>query len=266
MTYNIHHGRGLDGRVDIPRIAGVIMDARPDLVALQEVDCGVGRSGGIDTMEVLSELTGMSSAFGKNLDYDGGEYGNGILSRLPIVKTGNLHYRMIHAEEQRGLLHAVVEANDTKLVFMSTHIDYRPDDTERLMNVDEIVATAEAYAALPVVVCGDFNAVPESRTIERMARRFLDVWLSASGHQPPATSHESKDVPNSLFNPQSAIRNPQSEGTFPAVNAAKRIDYIFLSKPHQDAQTPRLEAVSAWVVHSDASDHLPVVAELQLVS
>jgi endonuclease/exonuclease/phosphatase family metal-dependent hydrolase len=248
MTYNIRHGRGLDDRVDVERIARVILEADADLVALQEVDCGVERSGKVDMMSKLSELTGMAYAFGKNLDYQGGEYGNGVLSRFPILCAQNLRYRMIRPGEQRGLLHVVVEIDGGELAFISTHIDYRPDDAERLMNIEEIYEAAQSCAPRPVIVCGDFNAPPGSRAIALMKRDFFDVWELAG--------------------------NPAG-GTFPATDGTKRIDYIFVSRHRQEKivpvgqlslrnMSPALEATKARVIHSNASDHLPVVAELRM--
>ena len=56
LTYNIHHAAGTDGKVDIERIARVIQSAKPDLVALQEVDQATKRSGGVDQLARLAEL------------------------------------------------------------------------------------------------------------------------------------------------------------------------------------------------------------------
>ena len=61
LTYNIHHGEGLDGRIDLPRIAAVIAAQRPDLVALQEVDRNARRSGGVDQAAELGRLTGLQA-------------------------------------------------------------------------------------------------------------------------------------------------------------------------------------------------------------
>src|SRR6188508_1637024 len=80
MTYNIHlGGLGTDGKRDLDRIADVINAANPDIVALQEVDKNVPRSGNVNEMSVLGQLTGMQWYFGKTRNLDGGEYGNGIL-------------------------------------------------------------------------------------------------------------------------------------------------------------------------------------------
>ena len=79
LTYNIHHGEGTDGRLDLSRLAAIISSAAPDLVALQEVDLGTARAGGVDQLAELGRLTGMHPVFGKAMDYQGGAYGVGVL-------------------------------------------------------------------------------------------------------------------------------------------------------------------------------------------
>src|SRR5690606_25035110 len=124
MSYNIHHGRGMDDRVDLERIAEAIKKANPDLVALQEVDRGTRRTDGRDLTAELAKLTGMEGYFEKNIPYQGGEYGNAILSRFPILEKKNTHLRMIRENEQRGALQVLVEVDGEKLLFVNTHIDY----------------------------------------------------------------------------------------------------------------------------------------------
>src|SRR5215471_8946587 len=80
LTYNIHHGEGSDDVFDLPRIARVISDAKPDLVALQEVDEKTNRSSGVSQITELGRLTGMHAVFGEAMEYDDGGYGVGILS------------------------------------------------------------------------------------------------------------------------------------------------------------------------------------------
>lgn len=235
MTYNIHHGEGLDGKVDIERIARVIRDARADIVALQEVDRGVERTKKIDIMTMLADQTGMTYAFGRNIDYQGGEYGNGILTRFPILEEKNFHYRMIREGEQRGLLQLVLEAQGEEFVFMNTHIDYRGDDTERVMNVGEIRSAAKAHGARPVIACGDFNDTPESRTVSLLKEDFFDAW-EVGGTGPGLT--------------------------YPADTAKKRIDYVFVSKT-KGPVSGTLRVLSARVIQTHASDHLPLLVDLE---
>src|SRR5476649_2332295 len=75
LTYNIHHGEGMDGRFDLSRLAGVVTSVHPDLVALQEVDEGTERASGLDELAELERLTELHGVFGKAMDYSGGEYG-----------------------------------------------------------------------------------------------------------------------------------------------------------------------------------------------
>ena len=241
MTYNIHHGEGNDGKINIQRIADLILESGADVVALQEVDRGVERTNKIDIMTKLSDLTGMTYAFGKNVDFQGGDYGNGFLTRFPILAEKNLQYRMINPGEQRGLLQVVLDIRGTEVVFMNTHLDYREVDTERLMNVDEIKFAVTEFSPRTVVVCGDFNDLPSSRTVESMKQCFTDVGELADVNQ---------------------------GNTYPTSEPVKRIDYIFVSNASRttgEQNAPgSLRPRSAKVLRSDASDHLPILAKFEV--
>ena len=91
LCYNIHHGEGVDGKVDLIRQAGVIKSCSPDLVALQEVDDRTERTGRIDQTARLAELTGLEGRFVHQLDYEGGRYGQAILSKFPMSDVA-LHW------------------------------------------------------------------------------------------------------------------------------------------------------------------------------
>ena len=231
MTYNIHHGEGLDGKVDLQRIADLIKREQADIVALQEVDKGVQRTTRRDCPAELAALAGLTCVFSNNFHFQGGEYGNAVLTRFPIKRCTNRHYQMIRPGEQRGLLQVVLEAHGRELVFMDTHIDYRGDDTERLLNADELLQAIEPFRGWPVILCGDFNDTPGSRTHQKIAQAFVDAWMAAGA----------------------------GDGfTIPAEKPRKRIDYIWTSKE------PSIETLRAWVPESEASDHLPVVGEFRL--
>ena len=90
LTYNIHHGEGTDGKFDLDRIAKLISAQEPDLVALQEIDVKTARASGVDQAAKLAKLTGMHYAFGRFMKYDGGEYGQMVLSKHPILRQLNL--------------------------------------------------------------------------------------------------------------------------------------------------------------------------------
>jgi endonuclease/exonuclease/phosphatase family metal-dependent hydrolase len=230
MSYNIHHGEGLDGKVDLERIAALIKKEAADIVALQEVDKGVERTKRRDLPAELAALTGMTCVFSNNYSFQGGEYGNAVLTRFAVKSWTNTHYRMLRPGEQRGILQVRLEVSGRELVFMNTHIDHRPDDSERLLNTETIGQLVTNYAGTPIILCGDFNDVPESRTYAKLAALFVDSWKEA-GSGPGFT--------------------------IPVENPKKRIDYIWISK------NGPIAPVKMWVPETQASDHLPIVAELE---
>ncbi|MCI0707048.1 MAG: endonuclease/exonuclease/phosphatase family protein, partial [Ignavibacteriae bacterium] len=149
LTYNIHHGEGTDGKIDIERIATLIKDSRADIVALQEVDRWTKRTGRIDIMSELVDRTDMAYAFGKTIEIDSGDYGNGILTRYPIYEESNFLYTFPTDVEQRGLLQLVLNVRGQEIVFMSTHLDYWESDADRIASVEHIREAAKRYAPRP---------------------------------------------------------------------------------------------------------------------
>jgi endonuclease/exonuclease/phosphatase family metal-dependent hydrolase len=106
LSYNIHYGEGMDGKIDLRRIAAVIKSVSPDAVALQEVDRRTERSGGVDQAVELEQLTGLKMIFGRTVELQGGEYGNAILSRLPIKSFTNHPLPRTEGREARAVLAA----------------------------------------------------------------------------------------------------------------------------------------------------------------
>src|SRR6187401_2662233 len=87
LSYNVHHCEGIDKKLDIERIAGVINSVNPDFVALQEVDNKTKRTGHVDQTAEVAKLTKMHGYFGKAMQWEDGEYGDSVLSRFPIDKS-----------------------------------------------------------------------------------------------------------------------------------------------------------------------------------
>jgi endonuclease/exonuclease/phosphatase family metal-dependent hydrolase len=171
ITYNIHHGEGTDGRIDLERIAGVLNAEKPDLVAVNEVDQGTNRTHKIDMPAELSRLTGIKAVFEKNIDHDGGKYGNAVLSRLPIRRHENHKLPSNYEGEQRGVLEVELgeEDSDETLLFLATHLDYRPDDAERMASVKKIEEIVANRKEQPIILAGDLNASPDSRVMAEFA-------------------------------------------------------------------------------------------------
>jgi endonuclease/exonuclease/phosphatase family metal-dependent hydrolase len=179
----------------------------------------------------------MNYSFYKNIDYQEGEYGNCILSKFPIIKDTNLHYTMLRDGEQRGLLQSVINVNGIFIAIMNTHLDYRGDDSERILNVKQIFEIMDNYSSLPIIIAGDFNDVPESPVHLQMKQKFIDVWEYLNG---------------------------ELGFTYPAENPTKRIDYIFIKKLSEQEDEVKLIPTKISILNSIASDHVPVIADFEI--
>ncbi|HYJ88514.1 MAG TPA: endonuclease/exonuclease/phosphatase family protein [Pyrinomonadaceae bacterium] len=231
MTYNIHVGVGMDKKLDLQRIADVIKKENPDLVGLQEVDRGVKRTEGKDEIVELAGLTGMQYAFAHNLDYQGGQYGVAVLSRFPIRQIDHRKYENRREAERRGMLRVEVDTGGGKIInFVTTHLDYQFDDG-RLFEAEQMLKFLENVRGQLIVV-GDFNDEPTGNTYKLMLAGFEDAWLRG----------RAKDAGLS----------------YPADKPVKRIDYIFTRR------SDKVRTKKAWVVNTLASDHIPVVADIEI--
>lgn len=234
LSYNIHHANppSKPGVIDLPAIANVIKQQGADLVALQEVDVHTGRSGAsLHEAEELARLTGMRAYFAKAIDYGGGEYGVAILSKFPMEETKNtpLPTDDNTKGEHRTLATAtVVLPGNKKFVFACTHLDAQRGDTNRQLQIKKIVEVLKGES-LPVVIAGDFNAVPESSVMQQLDRSFTRSCVT--------------NCPN----------------TIPETTPNRTIDYIAF------APAKSFTVLSHTVVdESYASDHRPVKAVLQI--
>jgi endonuclease/exonuclease/phosphatase family metal-dependent hydrolase len=230
MTYNIHVGIGMDKKLDLQRIADDINREQPDLVGLQEVDRGVKRTEGKDEIAELAKLTRMDFSFAPNLDYQGGLYGVAILSRHLIQHSEHQKYENKRETERRGLLRVEIDFEGRRVNFVTTHLDYQFEDG-RLFETEQLLRMLEGVTG-PLIVAGDFNDEPVGSAYKLMSTKFDDAW------------------------PRSKAKGAGL--TFPADKPVKRIDYIFCRS------SDRLRVKKAWVVNTLASDHLPVVAELEI--
>lgn len=235
MTYNIHVGVGMDKRLDLERIAGVINQEHPDLVGLQELDRGVKRTEGVDEIAELARMTRMEYAFAHNLDYQGGQYGVAILSRFPILKTDHRMYANNREAERRGMLRIEVKIGGQILSFATTHLDYQHEDG-RIFEAGQLLDFLKKQPG-PLILVGDFNVEPAGDSYKLVAAYFRDAWL------------ENKTFENKM----------NAAGfSYPADHPAKRIDYI-LFRPNAGVR-----ARKAWTVDTQASDHVPVVADFEI--
>ncbi len=237
LCYNIHYGQGMDGVYDIERLAAVINRSKPDLVALQEVDVGVKRSGRIHEAQLLGELTGLTVHFGPTQHYEGGLFGNAVLTRFPVIDVliQPLPYTESTPElvtyPRAAIAVTVRGPNDKPLRFISTHFQHNvPED-----RVAEAKAINSLFAgtdtAIPTILAGDMNATPDAEPIQIL----LEQWTNATDN-PPAPSA-------------------------PSINPKSRIDYIFYRA------APHFRVTNVAVLdEAMASDHRPVQVDFEITS
>ena len=181
VTYNIHHAEGTDGKFDYQRLANIISNLKPDLVALQEVDTKTRRASGVDQAAHLAELTGMHHAFGNAMHFSGGQYGEAILSRFPLedIKVYRLPFRA--GQEPRCALAARIKPDNglPEFVFVGTHLCHQSKETrtEQAQQINRIFAARDG---LPVILAGDLNARPKS---DPMKELLTERWIDAIAPQ-----------------------------------------------------------------------------------
>ena len=229
MSYNIHHGANAQEVNTLQEIGMFIKKSGAELVGLQEVDSLCKRSGSEDQMKTLASITGMHYAFVRHFPYDGGSYGLGILSKYPISDVRNDRITSLPKdgkEASLALLSVKVSMPDHQdLQFATVH--FALDQTTRIRQATETIA--QLNRKLPTILTGDLNAEPGTTELLK-----LEV-------------------------PYQNIGNPGIL-TFPDKKAAKRIDYILVSKSNSG---PELLVASPGDIHH--SDHLPLVSELEII-
>ena len=162
MTYNVRHCAGMDLVLDYDRTAAVIVQQQPDVVALQELDSMTGRSGQRYQLGELANRTKYHPVFGAAIDYDGGKYGVGILSRETPLSTKCIP---LPGDEPRVLL--VVELQDC--VIACTHLDL--EEEPRLASVPLIMEEAQRWQK-PFLLAGDWNDTPNAELLQQMTEYF----------------------------------------------------------------------------------------------
>lgn len=235
MSWNVHSMVGADRRCDPERIAQVISEVAPDMAGLQEVWTPLRPGDPPDPAQALGALTGMYATFGPTMHHRRGyAYGNAVLSPHPITSVRNYDLS-VSGREPRGCVRADVEVKGTVVHFFAAHLGLhwreRRRQAAQLLSADILRDTALAH---PMVLVGDFNSYSNRSAVPRWLRRQLvDCALSVANEAP----------------------------TFPAFFPLLRLDHCYVDSA--------FAVVSVDVVRTalarGASDHLPLVVELELL-
>jgi endonuclease/exonuclease/phosphatase family metal-dependent hydrolase len=167
----------LDNKTDYQRIANIIKAAECEAIAIQELDSMTTRYEGQDMLKNLADLTGMYQTFAPSIDYKGGKYGIGMLT-----KEKPLSHRRVALpcrSEPRSL--QIVELED--YYYRCTHLSLHAEDRETSIGIiiDELSKLDK-----PVMIAGDFNAEPEEESMKMMAEKFAIFKKDAAPYTFPA--------------------------------------------------------------------------------
>lgn len=245
MTYNIRGCVGADGKCDASRVADVIRAVDPDVVALQEVDVGQGRSGNLDQARHLAELTNLSAHFTSARDTGGGQYGNAILTHHPyeLRAEGILPVRRGEVRAAQWLRLSLPQGHlDVVNTHLSLHFLERLAQARALFSDDPALPEAgrepAPFIALRgtldrLILCGDFNSGALSPIYFWLRHRLLDVQR-AGGRS--------------------------ARATWPARCPLLRLDHVWVGR---DLRVERVEVPRTRDTRV-ASDHLPIVVDLAI--
>ncbi|MBZ9630845.1 endonuclease/exonuclease/phosphatase family protein [Salegentibacter sp. LM13S] len=230
LSFNILHGATAENNLNLDPIANIINETKPDLVALQEVDFKTARVNNRDILSELAVKTGLTSVFIKAMNYDGGEYGEGLLSRTSFIKTENISLPHSPKNEPKtaGFTTLVLASGDT-INFIGTHLDHLPDGIDRMQQA-KVLQKFTSRLKYPTILAGDLNDTPGSPSINLLEKS----WGSSYNKQDP--------VP-----------------TYPSIEPKVKIDYILFYPKHK-WKVHKTEVIS----DSLASDHNAILSILEL--
>lgn len=233
MTFNVHSCLGMDGRISPRRVARVIAQFAPDIVALQEVDAGRPRTRGEDQAHLIAKFLQMDFHFHPSVHIEEERYGNAVLTHFPMRLVRAAGLPGLPGLEPRGALWVDIDVDGSPLQLLATHFGLRR--RERRLQAEALLGPdwlGSPDCRAPTILCGDLNSMPGSAVCNMLGRRLLDAQTARFGARP----HKG----------------------FPARFPSVRIDHIFVD--------PAIRVVRAEIGGTElaraASDHLPLVAEL----
>ncbi len=245
MSYNVHRCIGTDGADSAARVADVVAEASPDVVALQELDeppTNAAAEAGAEAearhhAREIAEPLGMSVLFCRTFARAIGHYGHALLSRHPMTlkRSETFERRGSATSEPRGAIWATVQFPTTVLNVVSTHLGLSRGDRAHQSRI--LLGTnwlGNANFTSPGILCGDLNAVAHAMTYRRFAKTLRDAQRVAPGHK--------------------------ARATFPSRFPLLRVDHVFVSEGIRVAAV----TIPSSRMARRASDHLPLIVDLEI--
>lgn len=226
VTYNIHKGRGMDGRISIRRIADVLGGLDADIIALQEVfSVCDGQAGQVES---LAAALGFHAAFGRTRHHRGRPYGNAILTRWPIIASCEMDISRLN-RERRGCIRADLKTPRGTLhvfnIHMGTSYFERRHQVRRLLSSKQI----DQDLTGPRVLVGDFNEWIKGLTTRLLSDKFESLNLAL---------------------------HVQKRRSYPGLLPLLHLDHIYFERPLHVQKAELIRTRLSKI----ASDHLPLVA------
>ncbi|MET0226373.1 MAG: endonuclease/exonuclease/phosphatase family protein [Dokdonella sp.] len=219
-SYNTHAGVGVDRRYAPQRIAGVLAELGADIIALQELRT---RDAGLDMLALLADATGYHAIAGPTMRLADGHFGNGLLSRHPIMSTQRIALA-VGRREPRGAIDAVIDCDGNELRVIATHLGLARG--ERCEQIERLLGAIRSGPALPTVLLGDLNEwLLRGRALHGLRAHFDDARACA---------------------------------TFPSMLPILALDRIWMAPAHRLRRVRAHRSPLARI----ASDHLPLLAEI----
>lgn len=240
LTYNVHSCIGLDRKLSLDRIGEVIARCEPDVVALQELDILRQRTGGVDQVEGIARYLEMAYHFHPAINIEAEQYGDAIMTHLPMRLVRASHLPGLDGRlgnEPRGALWVSIESAGVTIQCINTHLGLRA--RERLLQAEALLGpdwVGNPACTGPLILCGDFNAIPSSKVCRLLNTRLRDAQIHADAHTP--------------------------RRTFISRYPFLRIDHVYVGC---GLDVVRVEVPNDPLARV-ASDHLPVFVELELTA
>lgn len=229
VSYNIHRCRGLDGRVRPLRVADVLIELDPDIVALQEV-IGPGRSTDGHAAVIAASL-GMEWIMAPTRVLRGRQFGNVIMSRVPIVdhEQQDLTYPR---REPRCCQRVALRIGDATLNVYNVHLGTAM--FERKRQAPRLAAfVSDPHVEGPRIILGDFNEWVRGLTSQTLEQRFRSIDLR----------------------PYRRVRR-----TYPGILPIVHLDHLYYDGPIEVTGIAFPRTARTLM----ASDHLPLVVDLRI--
>lgn len=239
ITFNMCHGEGKDGKIDVKRQAEFLKEYQPDILFLQEIDLYTDRVNKENQIQDFSEYIGLTyNSMGTYINFKNGFYGDGILSKFPIAYSANyLMPKQKPENETRGLLCNKIPFGTTKLNLFSAHLS--TCEAERIIAAKEIMKLVKRIKQDEIVIIGgDFN----------VGKKKIGDHLYEYEQK---NTYEEYEILKENLN-----KVGNCEPTWSMNKYKGCIDTIFYSKS--------IQLKKYKTIQTDVSDHNPVFAEFEI--